>query len=361
MTMTAPHPAPRAGRDRAIRLWLLAVAAMVFLLVIVGGATRLTESGLSITEWRPATGVMPPLSAEDWQAEFEKYQTIPQYALHNLGMTLTEFKTIFWWEWAHRLLARLVGVVFALPFVWFLWRGWIAREQAGKLALIFALGALQGAVGWWMVASGLADRTEVSQYRLATHLLLACLIFAALIWTAVGIGGARPSGHQAPARIRWTAWVLLVLVLAQIYLGALVAGLRAGLIYNTWPLIDGAFIPDAGGLLFETPLWRNFFENALTVQFDHRMAAYALLMLAILHALDVARTLKYSAAFQSAVMLAGAVTLQVITGIFTLLTQAPIDLALLHQGIAMAVLVIAVVHVATTGAKYRAGAEALIA
>ena len=316
------------------------------LIVIVGGATRLTESGLSITEWRPATGVLPPLTAEAWQGEFEKYQAIPQYAQRNLGMSLSSFKTIYWWEWTHRLLARLVGVVFAVPFAWFLWRGWIRRDMAGPLALIFGLGALQGAVGWWMVASGLADRTEVSQYRLATHLLLASLIFAALIWSALGFGEQRtaPADRAVPRRLILTAQAILVLVLLQIYLGALVAGLRAGLVYNTWPLIDGAFVPTAARLLFETPLWRNVFENALTAQFDHRMVAYTLWIVAVLHAADVARTLKNSPAFQSAVMFAGAVTLQAFIGIFTLLMQAPIDLALIYQATAMVVLAMAVVH-----------------
>jgi cytochrome c oxidase assembly protein subunit 15 len=329
------------------------VAGLVFLLVLVGGATRLTESGLSITEWRPATGIPPPMNAGAWQAEFEKYQAIPQYTQRNLGMSLAEFKTIFWWEWTHRFLARVVGAAFALPFLWFLWKGWIGRAQARKLALIFVLGALQGAVGWWMVASGLADRTEVSQYRLATHLLLACLIFAALIGTALGIGAlsARKTFNDSapiPARIRLTAQVLLALVFVQIYLGALVAGSRAGLLYNTWPLIDGSLVPDAGRLFLASPLWRNFFENALTVQFDHRMVAYALWLLALLHALDVARGLRDSAAIQSAVTLAGAVTVQAFVGIVTLLTQAPLDLALLHQAIAMAVLAVAVVHVSAT-------------
>ncbi|MGZ5809024.1 MAG: COX15/CtaA family protein [Xanthobacteraceae bacterium] len=339
--------ATRARRERALRYWLLAVAAMVFLIVIVGGATRLTESGLSITEWRPATGVFPPMSTEAWQAEFEKYQAIPQYAQRNLGMSLAAFKTIYRWEWTHRLLARLVGVVFALPFVFFLWRGWIKREMAGMLGLIFALGALQGVVGWWMVASGLADRTEVSQYRLATHLLLACLIFSALIWAALSVGTRSQIDQRREEihpRIGLTARIILVLVFLQIYLGALVAGLRAGLVYNTWPLIDGALVPSASRLFFESPLWRNFFENALTAQFDHRMVAYTLLIVAMLHALDAARTLNNNAAIQSAVILAGAVTVQAFIGIFTLLTQAPIDLALIHQATAMVVLAIAVVH-----------------
>ncbi len=263
---------------RLVRLWLFGVAAVVLAMVLVGGATRLTESGLSITEWRPLMGVLPPMSETQWQAEFAKYQAIPQYQTLNPGMSLAAFKTIFWWEWTHRLIGRLIGVVFALPFAWFLWKGWIDERLRLRLWLVFGLGALQGVVGWWMVASGLADRVEVSQYRLATHLTLACIIYVALIWTALRMNGVPAAA--APPRIRVTAVALLILVLGQIYLGALVAGLRAGNIYNTWPDIDGGLLPSRARLFFDTPWWRNFFENPLTVQFDHRMVAYAIWLVA---------------------------------------------------------------------------------
>ena len=332
-----------ARRQRAIRTWLLCVAAVVFALVIVGGATRLTESGLSIVEWKPVTGVLPPLTHDAWQDEFDKYKMIPQYAQLNAGMSLDDFKTIYWWEWTHRLLGRVVGLVFLLPFLWFLWRGWIEPGLRAPLWGIFGLGALQGAVGWWMVSSGLAGRVEVSQYRLATHLVLACLIFAAVLWCARLIG-AQPG--ERPARIRIAALALLALVLLQIYLGAIVAGLRAGLAYNTWPLIDGALVPDAQHLLFETPLWRNVFENPLTAQFDHRMLAYVIWIGAVLHAIDAARD-PGDRASRSAMMLAVAVTLQAALGIATLLFRAPLDLALLHQAMAMAVLALATVHAAS--------------
>src|SRR5712691_6139843 len=197
--------------QRAIRLWLLAIAALVFVMVLVGGATRLTESGLSIVEWQPIAGTLPPLSAAEWQAEFEKYQATPQYRHVTRGIGLDDFKTIYWWEWAHRLLGRLIGAAFLLPFVWFLWRGWVAPRLRSRLWTIFALGALQGAVGWWMVASGLVNRVEVSQYRLATHLILACLIFVAIVWTAQDLGG-RP-GIAVPTRIRLNAVGLAALVL----------------------------------------------------------------------------------------------------------------------------------------------------
>jgi cytochrome c oxidase assembly protein subunit 15 len=328
--------------DRAIRLWLYAVAALVLAMVLVGGATRLTESGLSITEWQPVMGALPPMTEAQWQAEFHKYQEIPQYRELNQGMSLAAFKPIFWWEWTHRLLGRAIGVVFLLPLLWFLWRGWVSPGLRARLWVIFGLGALQGAVGWWMVASGLADRVEVSQYRLATHLILACAIYVAIVWTAQGLGSAKLV--PMPARIRAGAIALLAFVLGQIYLGALVAGLRAGHIYNTWPLIDGTFVPDAARLFFDVPWWRNFFENTLTVQFDHRMLAYAIFIGALLQAFRVARTTGEGPVLTGAIALAAAVTLQAALGIWTLLMVAPISLALLHQAMAMIVLTLATVH-----------------
>jgi cytochrome c oxidase assembly protein subunit 15 len=348
-------PATLDFHTRAIRLWLYAVAALVLAVVLVGGATRLTESGLSITEWKPVMGTLPPLGATEWQAEFEKYQAIPQYRALKFPMSLTEFKTIYWWEWAHRLLGRLIGVAFLIPFLWFLWRGWVAPALRPRLWFIFGLGALQGVVGWWMVASGLADRVEVSQYRLATHLILACAIYVALIWTAQLLGDRRfAAANSSPhvgegregARIRAGAIGLLVLVLAEIYLGALVAGLRAGYVYNTWPLIDGAFAPDAARLFFDTPLWRNFFENKLTVQFEHRILADAVFICALLYALDVARTVKTGPARTGAFVLFAAVTLQVALGVMTLLLRVPLAVALLHQAMAMLVLTAAAMQAA---------------
>jgi heme a synthase len=338
-------PPPTETHARALRAWLYAVAALVLAMVLVGGATRLTESGLSITEWRPVMGALPPLTTAQWQSEFQKYQEIPQYQALNAGMSLDAFKTIYWWEWTHRLLGRLIGVAFLLPFLWFLWRGWVAPGLRGRLWLIFGLGALQGAVGWWMVASGLADRVEVSQYRLATHLVLACVIYVALLWTAQRVGEQRPPGPLG-VRLRFSAVALLVLVLVQIYLGALVAGLRAGYVYNTWPLIDGALVPDAARLFLDAPLWRNFFENTLTVQFDHRMLAYAVWLCALLHAVDVARSVNSQAARVGALALLAAVTLQAALGIATLLLRVPLPLALLHQAAAMLVVTVATVHAA---------------
>jgi cytochrome c oxidase assembly protein subunit 15 len=340
---------------RAIRLWLYAVAALVLVMVLVGGATRLTESGLSITEWRPVTGALPPLSEGQWQAEFQKYQAIPQYRELNRGMSLAEFKTIFWWEWAHRSLGRLIGVAFLLPFLWFLWRGWIPGGLRPRLWFIFGLGALQGAVGWWMVASGLADRVEVSQYRLATHLVLACAIYVVLVWTARRLGEQPSVLPHAPAewqgrgaaRLRAGAAGLLALVLLQIYVGALVAGLRAGYVYNTWPLIDGAFVPESSRLFFQMPLWRNFFENTLTVQFDHRMLAYAIWLCALAHVFDAWRSARGRLGLAGAVALLAALTLQAVLGIWTVLAAVPLPIALLHQAVAMLVVTVATMHAAS--------------
>jgi heme a synthase len=340
----------RDPRHHAIRLWLWSIAALIFTMVLVGGATRLTESGLSIVEWQPVTGTLPPLSAAAWDAEFAKYQAIPQYRYVNRGMSLAAFKTIFWWEWTHRLLGRLIGAAFLLPFLWFLWRGWVEPGLRGRLWLIFGLGALQGGVGWWMVASGLAERVSVSQYRLAFHLTLACLIYVAVLWTAERLV-ARPPLAVA-ARLRAGAIALLALVLLQIYLGALVAGLHAGLIYNTWPMIDGAFVPEAARLLFDQPAWRNFFENTLTVQFDHRMMAYAVWAVAVLHAADALRKQARGPALAGAIALAAGVTLQAALGILTLLHQVPVALALAHQGLALIVLAIASLHAARLAAGF---------
>jgi cytochrome c oxidase assembly protein subunit 15 len=341
--------AQQAPPTRAVRWWLLSIAALIAIMVLVGGATRLTESGLSIVEWKPVTGMLPPLSQAQWTEAFEAYKTIPQYRELNAGMNLAEFKTIFWWEWSHRLLGRVIGVAYLLPFLWFLWRGVLSADLRRRLWLIFGLGALQGAVGWWMVASGLTLRVEVSQYRLATHLVLALLIFAAIVWTLRRLGDRPPLG--ASSRLKITGVALLVLTFVQLYLGALVAGLRAGRVYNTWPEIDGALIPSAARLFFEEPWWRNLFDNTLTVQFEHRMTAYALLVLAMLHALDSVRSRAATAAVNGAWWLAAAVTLQATLGILTLLHQVPIPLALAHQAVAIVVLMLAVFQVERLAAR----------
>ncbi|MDA9401684.1 COX15/CtaA family protein [Bradyrhizobium sp. CCBAU 45389] len=350
MTMISTPSEPH----RAVRWWLISVAALIALMVLVGGATRLTESGLSIVEWKPVTGSVPPLSETQWTEAFEAYKKIPQYRELNVGMSLSEFKEIFWWEWSHRLLGRFIGVAYLLPFLFFLWRGGLSGELKRRLWLLFALGGLQGAVGWWMVASGLTERVEVSQYRLATHLVLALLIFAGIVWTVRRLK-ARPQ-IAAPARLRFTSALLLVVTFVQIYFGALVAGLRAGRAYNTWPQIDGAFIPSAERLWFETPWWRNMFDNVLTVQFEHRMTAYLLFVLAALHAFDAVRS-RAGAAAGGALWLFAAVSVQAVLGILTLLNQVPIDLALSHQAMAIVVLTLAVMQVERLASRHSAQAQ----
>jgi len=337
-------PATIATHRRAIRIWLYGIAALVGLMVIVGGITRLTVSGLSIVEWRPVTGAVPPLTESAWATEFEKYKTSSQYQLLNKGMTLGEFKRIYWWEWAHRLLGRLIGAAFLLPLLFFQFRGWIERELRWRLWLIFGLGALQGAIGWWMVASGLVGRVDVAQERLSIHLTMACLILIAVIWTARFLLPPPAAVIPKPRRFAWSSVVLLGLLVVQIALGGLVAGLKAGHIYDTWPSMDGAFIPPREHLLLLQPAWRNLLDNPLAVQFIHRMVAYLLVALAALHAADCTY---HRAGRAGAITLACVLLLQATLGIATLLLHVPFLLALAHQMVAVVALMVAVVHAAS--------------
>lgn len=338
--MAAGTLEPMDASMRQVRIWLYVVAAMIVAMVVVGGATRLTESGLSITEWKPVTGVLPPLSEAQWQAEFDKYKTIPQYEILNKGMGLESFKTIFWWEWAHRLLGRVIGFVFLLPFLYFAMRGLIRGALLGKCLVLFLLGGMQGAIGWWMVASGLTERTSVSQYRLAVHLTMACIILAAVVYVGRSLTAARL--QALPPALRAGAFALVGLVVLQIFAGGVVAGLDAGMSFNTWPLMDGALIPAADKLALLSPGWRNLFENVLTVQFTHRMIAYALWLSALLHALHAMRTGGWAA--RQAWGLFALVSAQALLGILTLLFVVPLDLALAHQFGATIVLIAATVH-----------------
>ena len=339
--MPAAVPSPQIRVARWLRLWLFALAALVVGMVMVGGATRLTHSGLSITEWQPVNGAIPPLSQADWQALFAKYQLIPEYQVLNKGMSLDEFKPLFWWEWSHRMLGRFVGLVAGIGVIVFLSFAEIRRQMWQPLVGIFALGSLEGAAGWYMVASGLKDRTDVSQYRLALHLGIATLIIAALVWTALGAGRKR-AGWSGLSKL---ALALVAAVYGQIILGAFVAGLDAGMAYNTWPLMDGRLIPH--GLKAMTPAWLNPFENPLTVQFDHRMWAYGVAGLALLNHLAVWRSgsERLLASASAALCL---VLVQIGLGIWTLLAVVPLHLAHTHQVTAMAVLVTALWHLDRT-------------
>jgi cytochrome c oxidase assembly protein subunit 15 len=335
----APDP---ARHRRAVRAWLWLVALLVFAMVVLGGATRLTQSGLSIVEWKPVTGALPPFSETQWQAEFEKYKAIPQYEAFNKGMSLGEFKIIYWWEWSHRQLGRLIGLAFALPLAAFWLLGWLEPRMKPRLLALLALGGTQGALGWWMVASGLAERTDVSQYRLAMHMTLACVIFAAIVWTARGLGET-PRDEAPAAAWRVLAYLLVPLVLLQIFLGGLVAGLDAGLSHNTWPLMDGHVLPPYADLYVMRPLWANHFENALTVQFQHRMLAYLICGLVLWQAVAL-NWAGPAAAARRASLLALLVFTQAGIGIATLLLVVPLWAALLHQAVAVALLAVATVN-----------------
>lgn len=323
---------PATDRLRPVRIWLYFIAFMVLAMVVVGGATRLTESGLSITSWKPISGIIPPLSDADWQAEFSAYQQIPQFDAVHSWMSVEDFKFIFWWEWAHRFLGRMLGFAFAIPFLVFLAQRRFSWSLAGPLAGLFVLGGFQGALGWWMVSSGLTELTSVSQYRLAAHLSAAALLFIALVWVARKLTPGPVTGARVNAA---AGWLLLLLILVQIAAGAFVAGLDAGMGYNTWPLMDGALIPNGLGVM--EPFWRNLFENALTVQFIHRCIAYLI-------TLYVALMLWRQAASGFAGVagwlprLALLVLLQVVLGIGTLLMHVPISLALGHQALAFLLL-----------------------
>ncbi|HEX6859287.1 MAG TPA: COX15/CtaA family protein [Caulobacteraceae bacterium] len=328
----------RSDRSTAVALWLFAVAALVFAMVVVGGATRLTGSGLSITEWRPVTGAIPPLSDAAWQAEFARYKAIPQYAQLNAGMGLAGFKSIYWWEWGHRLLGRLVGFAFLLPFLFFLWKRQIPKRLVLRCWGLFALGGLQGAIGWWMVSSGLADRVSVAPERLTVHLGLAFLLFILLVWTGLDAWSGQPR-QESVTRWRIGGLVFLAAAFLQSLLGALVAGNDAGLVYPDFPFFNGALVPAdyAGG-----SLWATIAHNQASVQMHHRIGAYLLFIGAIVMMIMAQRA--YYLAGQArgiASLIALAVTVQAGLGISTLMAGVPLWLGMLHQAGAVVVLAVA--------------------
>ena len=343
-TTATAHSAEAAaelrGRLDAVAMWLFACCALIFVMVVVGGVTRLTLSGLSITEWKPVVGIVPPLSAADWGVEFAKYQQIPEYRLVHSGMTLEEFKSIYWWEYAHRLLGRLIGIAVAGPFVWFLLRGTLPRPLVLPLGGVLLLGFAQGALGWYMVESGLADRVEVSQYRLVAHLALALAIYAAILWVALGVvRGAAWTDLGRGWRLPGDA--VLFLVVVTILAGGFVAGTRAGFTYNTFPLMDGHLVP--AGYAQVHPFVLNWFENITAVQFDHRLLAVAtavVIALVWLAGQGVGLPQPARAALHG---LAAVALLQVALGIATLVLVVPIPLAAAHQAGAVLLLTAAIV------------------
>ena len=320
---------------RAVGLWLLSVALVILAMITIGGLTRLTGSGLSITEWKPIMGVLPPMSDAAWADAFAKYQRIPQYLLENRGMGLEAFKVIFWWEWSHRFLGRFLGLMFLVPFLYFAAVGAIRRSEWPGMLLLFVLGGLQGLIGWWMVQSGLEARVSVSQYRLAVHLGAALLLLAAILWIALQY----LQGGQGKGDAR-RGYIFAALIYLQTLLGALVAGLDAGLIYNTWPDMNGGIFPESP--FYHSPWWINFFENDGLVQFNHRIGAYVVAGFA---ALIYARGIKLTGlAKKSAKAIAILTTFQIFLGICTLVLMAPIFLSAMHQVVAAALLCAAVWH-----------------
>lgn len=321
--MDTTHP-------KAVAWWLAICAALIAVMVCVGGATRLTDSGLSITQWDLVMGALPPMSLADWEAAFALYREIPEYQRVNAGMTLPEFKSIYWWEWGHRNLGRVIGLVFLVPLAWFSSRGVVRGGLRWRLWGLFALVCLQGAIGWYMVASGLSERVDVSQYRLALHLGTALVLFCLVIWQLLAL--TRPAGRASRAGLGGLALAGLALAFGQVTLGAFVAGLRAGTTYNTWPLMDGRFVPE--GYFSDPARASDLFERVAAVQFNHRIGAYVLLAFAAYFAW---RAVRSGAARYGLVPLA-AITGQAGLGIWTLLAAVPLWLGVAHQAGALVVL-----------------------
>ena len=327
-----PDQSAYPSRPRAIAVWLLAVAILVFLMVVVGGITRLTESGLSIVRWEPISGILPPIGEAAWAAEFAAYKQSPQYQLVNSGMSLADFKSIYFWEYVHRLLGRIIGLAFALPLAWFAWKRAIPRGYGWKLAGLLALGALQGAIGWWMVASGLVDRPDVSHIRLAVHLLAALAIFAALLWVAFDLLALARDAEARPARMPTAAIWMLSLLFLQFLFGAYVAGLDAGYAYSSWPKMGGEWFPADAPML--EPWLRNFADNPIMVQFVHRWLAFAVAAAALV----LAWSGWTKGHREAAGTLVAAVVLQILLGILTLLSGVELWIAAAHQAAAVLLL-----------------------
>jgi cytochrome c oxidase assembly protein subunit 15 len=342
----------RSVKDRRVALWLLVVAALIFAMILIGGATRLTGSGLSIVEWQPVSGVLPPLNDAQWQQEFANYQQHPQFQTVNRHMTLAGFKGIFWLEYFHRLLGRFIGAVFLVPFLFFWARGYLKKEMVAPLAGLFVLGGLQGALGWFMVMSGLVDVPAVSHFRLAAHLSLAVVLYLFILWTAWGLisprhATARPQSLYTPARL------LLLLVFGQLIMGAFVAGLDAGYIHNTWPSMDGHFIPPNVWTL-QPPLI-NLVDNPSLVQFEHRMVAYTVLAFVLFIVWRASKTQHPPRAVQIVLL---ACLLQVSLGIVTVVSVTPVALGVAHQGGAIILITSALYLVHRLRAGARSGALA---
>lgn len=321
----AVAPTARPSRPAAIATWLLAVAGLIVVMVVVGGITRLTESGLSITEWKPLTGIVPPLNAEQWQAEFDNYKPIPEYQQLNQGMTLAGFQAIFFWEYLHRLLGRLIGIAFALPLLWFAVRRAIPSGYGWRLVALLALGGLQGAIGWWMVASGLVERTDVSHFRLATHLLTALFILAGLVWTALDLRDLARDPGARPARLTGAGLLVGLVLFVQLVFGAFTAGLNAGLVTNEWPLMNGRFFPE--GVLQHRSLGDALLNDPFLIHFVHRWWAWVTVAALVV----LARRARRAGDRRASIAIHSALGIQILLGIATVMTSVNIPLAALHQ------------------------------
>ena len=322
--------------NRRIAAWLFVCCLMVFAMVILGGATRLTGSGLSMVEWDPIFGIIPPLDQQSWDETFALYKASPEYRKINLGMDLDGFKRIYWYEFSHRVLGRTIGMVFLLPFLFFLFKGWLQRPLIPKLVTMFVLGGLQGLLGWYMVKSGLVDDPHVSQYRLTAHLGLAVLIYAYMLHVALGLWYGHQQTTTVSTCVQRATSLLGIAVFITILSGGFVAGLKAGFAYNTFPLMDGRWVPEV--IFMQQPLWRNFFENIATVQFDHRVLATLVFFGVITLWIIAMRQPLPAAARNSLHLLLAAALLQVTLGISTLLLHVPVVLAVAHQGGALLLL-----------------------
>lgn len=321
-----------ADNNRQVAIWLLICCALIFAMVVLGGTTRLTGSGLSMVEWEPLMGMVPPLSQDDWEGSFRIYQQFPEYQILNRHMTLGEYKNIFWFEYAHRMLGRIIGFVFFFPMAFFIIRKKVPQTLRPKLVTMFILGGLQGLLGWYMVKSGLVDNPHVSQYRLAAHLGFAFIIYAYIFWTALGLLFPKTHSGSPGKSLRAVAQFsvfLVVYVYTTVISGAFVAGLKAGLFFNTFPLMDGRLVPE--GLLNLEPVWRNVFENIITVQFDHRLLAISLFSVILIFWYIARKKLTSVRSKIGLNLLLAAALLQVTLGISTLLMRVPVPLAAAHQ------------------------------
>lgn len=330
----AIHPIENSSRPRALAWWLLGVAVLVFVMVVVGGITRLTESGLSIVRWDPISGIIPPLNAEQWQAELEAYRATPEYIQVNQGMSMAQFQAIFFWEYSHRLLGRLIGLAFALPLAWYWVKKAIPAGYHLRLVALLALGGFQGAIGWWMVTSGLVDRPDVSHIRLAVHLMAALFILGGLVWTALDLFALDRDSNARPARLTGFGFAVLVVVAIQMMLGAFTAGLDAGYAFATWPMMGTEWFPANVPMLED--FWRNFIDNPIVVQFAHRWWA----VVAVIALVWLARKVRAEHRLAS-VAIHSAFGTQFLLGIATLLTGVNIIVATAHQAVGALVVITA--------------------